>query len=98
LTENDLKIVLTEGARMVEIFYPDAVLGRMSTTKSSQVKEFDSLKHITHNALGLFWSGHNLHENDWLGLASNLLTEVFSSEFLTPLQDVDTVFSLKVYN
>ena len=83
---------------MVEIFYPDAVLGRMSNTKSYQGKQFDSLKQIAHNALAQFWSGHNLQENDWLGLASNLLTEVFSSEFLTPLQDVDTVFSLKVSN
>ena len=96
LTENDLKIVLTEGARMVELFYPDAVLGRMTNTNPSQGKESDTFRHAMNSSLIQFWSGHNLQENDWLGLTSNLLTEVFSSEFLTPLQDVDTVFSLKV--
>ena len=95
LTENDLKIVLTEGARMVELFYPEAVLGRMKV--ESQINEGDSLKPLYHaNPVTTFWAGHNLQENDWLGLVSSLLTEVFSVEFLTPLQDVDTAFSLKV--
>ena len=97
LTENDLKIVLTEGARMVALFYPDAVLGRMITaTEFLHNKEVDSLRPGSYNPVAQFWAGHNLQEHDWLGLASNLLTEVFSAEFLTPLQDVDTVFSLKV--
>ena len=98
LTENDLKIVLTEGTRMVELFYPDAVLGRMaSSDQPSLGKGLDSLEKGSHcTAIHQFWMEQNLQENDWLGLASNLLTEVFSLEFLTPLQDVDTVFSLKV--
>ena len=97
LTENDLKIVLTEGTRMVELFYPDAVLGRMaSSDQPSLGKGLNSLEKGSHNAIHQFWMEQNLQENDWLGLASNLLTEVFSLEFLTPLQDVDTVFSLKV--
>ena len=98
LTENDLKIVLTEGTRMVELFYPDAVLGRMaSSDQPSLGKGLNSLEKGSHcTAIHQFWMEQNLQENDWLGLASNLLTEVFSLEFLTPLQDVDTVFSLKV--
>ena len=98
LTENDLKIVLTEGTRMVELFYPDAVLGRMASfNQPSLGKGLDSLEKGSHcTAINQFWMEQNLQENDWLGLASNLLTEVFSLEFLTPLQDVDTVFSLKV--
>ena len=98
LTENDLKIVLTEGTRMVELFYPDAVLGRMACSDQPSLgKGLDSLEKGSHcTAIHQFWMEQNLQENDWLGLASNLLTEVFSLEFLTPLQDVDTVFSLKV--
>ena len=97
LTENDLKIVLTEGTRMVELFYPDAVLGRMaSSDQPSSGEGSNSLEKGAHNAINQFWMEQNLQQNDWLGLASNLLTEVFSLEFLTPLQDVDTVFSLKV--
>ena len=92
-----MKIVLTEGTRMVELFYPDAVLGRMASSEQPPLgKGLDSLEKGSHNAINQFWMEQNLQENDWLGLASNLLTEVFSLEFLTPLQDVDTVFSLKV--
>lgn len=32
----------------------------------------------------------------FLGLATQFLTEVFSSNFLTPLEDTDTSFSLQV--
>lgn len=31
-----------------------------------------------------------------IGLATQFLTEVFSSNFLTPLEDTDTSFSLQV--
>ena len=95
LAESDLKIVLTEGTRMVELFYPDAVLVRMKYEGSSE-KESSSLKVGANNPISQFWAGYNLEENDWLGLASSLLAEIFSAEFLTPLQDVDTAFSLKV--
>ena len=80
---------------MVEIFYPEAVLGRMNI--ENQINDCGSLKPLHHaNPIATFWAGHNVQENDWLGLASSLLTEIFSLEFLTPLQDVDTAFSLKV--
>ena len=90
-----MKVVLTEGARMVELFYPDAVLERMAHTGYSE-KESASVKAITNPLVAQFWAGHNLEENDWLGLASSLLNEVFSADFLTPLQEVDTAFALKV--
>ena len=81
---------------MVELFYPEAVLNRMNV--AAQGNDYDSLKLVHHsNPVATFWAGHNLQEGDWLGLASSLLTEIFSVEFLTPLQDVDTAFSLKVF-
>ena len=100
LTESDLKVVLTEGARMVEMFYPEAVLARMSNVPGGTLSEKDDLQNTNGTpadaAVIQFWAGHSLPENDWLGLASNLLTEVFSADFLTPLQEIDTAFALKV--
>ncbi len=43
-----------------------------------------------------FWSSRLLADGDWLGLACGLLAEYFSRDFLTPLQEMDTVFSLEV--
>jgi hypothetical protein len=35
-------------------------------------------------------------EEDWIGLVSALYSEIFSPEFLTPMQETDTTFHLKV--
>ena len=43
-----------------------------------------------------FWDTRQLRQDDWLGLASLLLSEYFSRNILTPLQETDTYFSLKV--
>ncbi len=43
-----------------------------------------------------FWFTKNLSENDWLGLTSYLLSDLFCSDFLAPLQELDTTFSLQV--
>ena len=66
LTESDLKVVLTEGARMVELFYPDAVLARMAHTGSSE-KELAPVKTIINPLAVQFWAGYDIEENDWLG-------------------------------
>ncbi|ESO09434.1 hypothetical protein HELRODRAFT_168417 [Helobdella robusta] len=43
-----------------------------------------------------FWEDRNLDYRDWQGLATQLLTEVFSSSFLIPLEEIDTCFKLDV--
>ena len=43
-----------------------------------------------------FWERKRLEEGDWQGLATQLLTEVFSSGFLTPLEQTDICFKLEV--
>ncbi len=43
-----------------------------------------------------FWTERGLAEGDWLGLACCLLADYFSRDFLTPLQELDVVFSLEV--
>ena len=80
---------------MVELFYPDAVLARMALSGSPE-KESATIRAMPNTQVAQYWAGHNIDENDWLGLASSLLSEIFSAEFLTPLQEVDTAFALKV--
>jgi hypothetical protein len=79
LIEEDLKIVLQQGTVMIETFYTENVMPKMTET---EVKNF--------------WFTKNLKDNDWLGLTSFLLSELFSPDFLTPLQELDATFSLKV--
>ena len=43
-----------------------------------------------------FWFDRGLMADDWLGLASILLSATFSQDFLTPLQEADLSFQLKV--
>ena len=43
-----------------------------------------------------FWEDRDLLQDDWLGLTSSLLKEFFSAGILTPLQETDCYFSLKV--
>ena len=54
------------------------------------------LARMTRGERESFWESRQLARNDWLGLASGLLAEFFSREFLTPLHEQDTTFSLKV--
>ena len=43
-----------------------------------------------------FWSTRNLKSEDWLGLTSYLFSDLFSPEFMIPLQEIDSTFQLKV--
>ena len=43
-----------------------------------------------------FWAKKHLPANDWLALTSHLYKDMFSPEFMIPLQDVDLTFALKV--
>lgn len=43
-----------------------------------------------------FWEKQQLDVNDWKGLACKKLTEIFSKNFLVPLEETDNHFELKV--
>ena len=43
-----------------------------------------------------FWSDRSLVPGDYIGLASSLLADTFSQDFLTPLQEADLSFQLKI--
>lgn len=45
-----------------------------------------------------YWENKGLSVNDWAGLAGLMYTEIFSLDFLTPLDDTDTKFRLEVKN
>jgi len=45
-----------------------------------------------------FWESKGLSINDWSALAVVFLTDIFSLDFLTPLDDTDTKFKLEVTN
>lgn len=46
-----------------------------------------------------FWESKGLAVNDWSALAVVFFTDIFSLDFLTPLDDTDTKFKLEVlYN
>jgi len=45
-----------------------------------------------------FWESKGLSINDWSALAVVFLTDIFSLDFLTPLDDADTKFKLEVIN
>ncbi|KAL0279520.1 UNVERIFIED_CONTAM: hypothetical protein PYX00_001058 [Menopon gallinae] len=42
-----------------------------------------------------FWEGRGLAVNDWSGLAGLMYADIFSLDFLTPLDEVDTRFKLE---
>ncbi|XP_068087135.1 uncharacterized protein [Anabrus simplex] len=42
-----------------------------------------------------FWENKGLSVNDWAGLASLMYADIFSLDFLTPLEEMDTKFRLE---
>lgn len=44
-----------------------------------------------------FWEGRGLTVGDWAGLAGCMYTDIFSLDFLTPLDDSDTKFRLEAH-
>ena len=63
---------------MLESFYPDHVIRRLSVSEQD------------------FWEERHLDVNDWQGLATQILCEIFSASFLSPLEEADTCFKLEV--
>lgn len=45
-----------------------------------------------------FWEAKGLGMNDWSGLAALIFAEIFSLDFLTPLDEMDTGFKLEVFS
>lgn len=43
-----------------------------------------------------FWNDQDLESNDWFGLTSKLLQQIFCHDFLTPLEQTDVYYSLQV--
>lgn len=43
-----------------------------------------------------FWESRGLALNDWSGLAALIYADIFSLDFLTPLDEMDTRFKLEV--
>ncbi|CAF4418918.1 unnamed protein product [Rotaria sp. Silwood2] len=54
------------------------------------------LSYLNKDETEKFWNDYDLEENDWFGLASKLLQELFCRDFLTPLEQTDVCYSLKV--
>ena len=54
------------------------------------------LSKMTETEMKNFWYTKNIKAKDWLGLASFLFSDLFSPEFMIPLQAVDQTFALKV--
>lgn len=44
-----------------------------------------------------FWDAKGLSPGDWAGLAGLMYTDIFSLDFLTPLDETDTAFRLDAH-
>ncbi|XP_051167467.1 uncharacterized protein LOC127285474 isoform X1 [Leptopilina boulardi] len=77
LATYDLKVIIQQGAMMLERLYPSHVLARLITSEDD------------------FWENKGLSVGDWAGLAGLMYAEIFSLNFLQPLDDTDTKFKLE---
>ncbi|XP_026671760.1 uncharacterized protein LOC108627846 isoform X2 [Ceratina calcarata] len=77
LTTFDLKVVIQQGALMLERLYPSHVFARLSGSEDD------------------FWENKGLSVGDWAGLAGLMYADIFSLNFLQPLDDMDTKFRLE---
>ncbi|XP_014234034.1 uncharacterized protein LOC106657177 isoform X1 [Trichogramma pretiosum] len=79
LSTYDLKVAIQQGAMMLERFYPRHVFARMQA----------------HSNEDDFWESKGLGPSDWAGLAGLMYADIFSLDFLQPLDEVDTKFKLE---
>ncbi|XP_043500875.1 uncharacterized protein LOC122523280 isoform X1 [Polistes fuscatus] len=77
LTTFDLKVVIQQGALMLERLYPLHVFARLTGNEED------------------FWENKGLGVGDWAGLAGLMYADIFSLDFLQPLDDSDTKFRLE---
>ncbi|CAF3538364.1 unnamed protein product [Adineta steineri] len=54
------------------------------------------LSYLNKEETDKFWNDLDLEPNDWFGLTSKLLQDLFCRDFLTPLEQTDVFYSLKV--
>ncbi|CAF4188508.1 unnamed protein product, partial [Rotaria sp. Silwood2] len=54
------------------------------------------LSYLNKDEMEKFWNDYDLEQNDWFGLTSKLLQELFCRDFLTPLEQTDVCYSLQV--
>ncbi|XP_014469880.1 PREDICTED: uncharacterized protein LOC106741940 isoform X2 [Dinoponera quadriceps] len=73
----DLKVVIQQGALMLERLYPTHVFARLPGNEED------------------FWENKGLAVCDWAGLAGLMYADIFSLDFLQPLDDADTKFKLE---
>ncbi|KAG1671497.1 hypothetical protein GQR58_016444 [Nymphon striatum] len=78
LPMQELKLIVKEGAKILEMFYPTKVL------KQLQIPETE------------FWESKGIAFRDWTGLSAAIFSEIFSPEFLVPLEETDLQFRLEV--
>ncbi|XP_015590720.1 uncharacterized protein LOC107265616 isoform X2 [Cephus cinctus] len=77
LTTFNLKVVIQQGALMLERLYPTHVFARLAGSEED------------------FWENKGLGVGDWAGLAGLMYADIFSLDFLQPLDDTDTKFKLE---
>ncbi|CAF0762309.1 unnamed protein product [Rotaria sp. Silwood1] len=54
------------------------------------------LSYFNKDEIEKFWNDYDLEQNDWFGLTSKLLQQLFCRDFLTPLEQTDVFYSLQV--
>lgn len=108
LNTMELKVAIQQGAHLLERFYPEHVLNRLSMSEddfwdskvgfSSSI--FFYLRQLGHNLILIqtFSISQGLQTGDWAGLAGHLYTDIFSLDFLTPLSETDTQFKLEAHS
>jgi len=72
---------------------------KLSLSRGAAMVQSFYPEHIIARQLGgsiNFWTEYGLKERDWIGLTSILYSDIFSPDFLTPMQEADTTFHLKV--
>ncbi|CAI9722776.1 Hypothetical predicted protein [Octopus vulgaris] len=77
---------------------PEASLKKAIIQAATMLKEFYPYHVLRRLPISEqeFWEKQQLEVNDWKGLACKKLTEIFSKNFLVPLEETDNHFELKV--
>ncbi|XP_044734371.1 uncharacterized protein LOC123296783 isoform X2 [Chrysoperla carnea] len=80
LSTQDLKVSIQQAALMLERFYPANIFSHMLMLNQTEEE---------------FWDSRGLSHGDWAGLAGLLYADIFSLDFLTPLDETQTSFKLE---
>jgi len=97
--QNQLRLSLPESTRM-RIKLTEREL-KLALGRGAAMAQGFYPSHVIRRSKGgstKFWDSRGLRTEDWIGLVSSLYAEIFSEDFLTPIQEADTIFHLKVEN